>query len=75
MESAKPKEHRIHAEVRAFLMAAKENRLADVKAALVRGLHVDCRNDDFNTALHFAAANGHVELVSLSPLAELLSCR
>ena len=63
MDKAKTKEHRIHADVYAFLKAAKANRIAEVKEAIAGGLDANSRNDDFNTALHFAAANGHLELV------------
>ncbi|KAH7676194.1 ankyrin repeat protein, partial [Aphelenchoides avenae] len=62
MDKSKTKEHRSHADVYAFLKAAKANQIAEVKEAIARGLDVDSRNDDFHTALHFAAAKGHLEL-------------
>ncbi|KAH7696340.1 ankyrin repeat protein [Aphelenchoides avenae] len=63
MENCKKTEHRTHADVHAFLKAAKANCIAEVKEAIARGLDVNSRNDDFDSALHFAAAKGHFELL------------
>ncbi|KAH7720146.1 ankyrin repeat protein [Aphelenchoides avenae] len=65
MENTKKTEHSTHADVYSFLKAAKANRIAEVKEAIARGLDVNSRNEDFDTALHFAAANGHFELARL----------
>ncbi|KAH7719831.1 ankyrin repeat protein [Aphelenchoides avenae] len=65
MDKARTKEHRSHADVHAFLKAAKANHIAEVKEAIARGLDVDSRNDDFDTALHFASAKGHLELARI----------
>eukprot|EP00123_Amoebidium_parasiticum_P020567 comp5257_c0_seq1/m.1292 comp5257_c0_seq1/g.1292 ORF comp5257_c0_seq1/g.1292 comp5257_c0_seq1/m.1292 type:complete len:173 (-) comp5257_c0_seq1:49-567(-) len=48
-----------------FVLCARYGEEEEVKAYLDRGIPMDCRDGNGNTALHMAAANGHAEVVQL----------
>jgi ankyrin repeat protein len=48
-----------------FLQAARYGDLEDIRAGLAQGISVDCQDVQGRTALHMAAANGHLDIAKL----------
>lgn len=48
-----------------FVLSARYGELEDLKAYLDKGMNVSAKDENGNTALHMAAANGHTGLATV----------